>query len=64
MKVLILIFLLVLLIYLGHKRMEGFQRGLDLYFSKDELQNFAKYKDYSKIVQIHKDRLPIVIVRL
>ena len=57
MKVLILIFLLVLLIYVGHKKREGFQRGLDLYFSKDELQTFAKYQRFSKVLQIPQGQI-------
>lgn len=52
MKVLVFIFLLVILLYFTiSDKKENFTRNLDLYFSKDDLQTFAKYKDYSKIVQ-------------
>ena len=53
MKVLIFFILVVFLLYLSiSDKKENFRRGLNLYFSKDELQAFAKYKDFSKIVQI------------
>ena len=58
MKVLIFVFLLVILLYLTFSdKKENFTRNLDLYFSKDELQSFAKYKDYSKIVQIPQGQI-------
>tara|TARA_B100000963_G_C22560408_1_gene641047 strand:+ start:277 stop:741 length:465 start_codon:yes stop_codon:yes gene_type:complete len=58
MKILLFVFLLVILLYLTFSdKKENFTRNLDLYFSKDELQSFAKYKDYSKIVQIPQGQL-------
>ena len=53
MKLLILIFLLVILLYLIFSdKKENFTRNLSLYFSKDELQSFAKYQKFSKVIEI------------
>ena len=58
MKVLFFIFLLVILVYLTiSDKKENFIRNLDLYFSKDELQSFAKYQKFSKVLEIPQGQI-------
>ena len=52
-----LIILVLILIFLVFFKKEKFQQNLDLFFSKDELQAFAKYKKFSKILKIPQGQI-------
>ena len=52
MKSLIFVLLVITLLYVISCKKEKFGRNLDLYFSKDELQSFAKYQQFSKVMEI------------
>ena len=55
--ILILLFLILFLIISSPKRKERFGRNLNLYFSKDELQSFAKYQKFSKVLEIPQGQI-------
>ena len=55
--ILVLIILVSILIFLVFFKREKFQQNLDLFFSKDELQAFEKYKKFSRVISLPQGQL-------